>query len=98
MLLTPIRSTIKVMNRRIPGMISVLLMALLPSHAPVIARAVPATSDEVVERGRFRFFDTKQPVGEETYEITRESGEIVLKSQLKLEADKPVALSATLVM
>jgi imidazolonepropionase-like amidohydrolase len=52
----------------------------------------------VVEHGKFLFFDTKQPQGEESYEIISENNALVVRSQLKLESEKKISLSAVLTL
>ena len=63
-----------------------------------IVGAQTKATERVVEHGKFLFFDTKQPQGEESYEIISENNALVLRSQLKLESETKISLSATLTM
>ncbi|MFN2596897.1 MAG: amidohydrolase family protein [Pyrinomonadaceae bacterium] len=76
-----------------------LLVALAPQPAAT-AQGTPARANpQVVERGRFRVFETKLVQGEETYEIAREGDSLVVNSKFDLpywgEERKP-SLAATL--
>jgi imidazolonepropionase-like amidohydrolase len=56
--------------------------------------AAPAT-----ESGTFNLHKFEQPIGKETYTITRSDGEVTLKSDFKfIDRGTPVPLAATLVM
>lgn len=69
------------------------LAFLLVAGARANAQAAQtSTNGQIVERGKFRFFDTKQPQGEESYEITREGRELVLKTTLELESEDKISL------
>jgi imidazolonepropionase-like amidohydrolase len=74
-------------------------LLLIPS-APIVGAQPDKTSTAatVVERGRFRFFDTKQPQGEETYEITSDNNALIVRSHLNLEGDRKSSLSASITM
>jgi imidazolonepropionase-like amidohydrolase len=51
----------------------------------------------VVEKGKFRLHKFEQPIGEETYETTREGESLVTKSDFKFtDRGSPVPLTATL--
>src|SRR5882762_7487409 len=63
-----------------------------------IAGAQAKQTAPVAERGKFLFFDTKQPQGEESYETISENNALVVRSQLKLESETKISLSATLRM
>jgi imidazolonepropionase-like amidohydrolase len=77
--------------------LKVLLLLLLTA---VIAHAQNQTSDaktSVVESGKFRLHKFEQPIGEETYEITREGDSLVVTSNFKFtDRGTPVPLAATL--
>jgi len=81
-------------------LVAFALLASLPLQGTARGRLVtpPESSPaEVVERGRFRIYKLQYPVGEESYEITREGGAHVLsaKFEIKYLGDK-VPLTATL--
>ncbi len=70
----------------------VLLLLLL------LALAVQTQAQTVVESGKFRLHKFEQPIGEETYEITREGDSLITKSNFKFtDRGSPVPLTATLV-
>jgi imidazolonepropionase-like amidohydrolase len=87
-----------------------LLAFVLAAGAMTIPASIPAaptvsaqpartlTAARVVEHGKFRFFDTKQPQGEESYEITNADNTIVVRSQLELESEKKILLTTTLTL
>lgn len=66
--------------------------------APTVCAPPAQTATQVIERGKFRFFDTKQPQGEESYEITDDHNTIVVRSQLELESESKISLSAILTL
>ena len=63
------------------------------------ANAQPKTPP-AIESGRFRFYETKQPRGEETYEIRADAnGEIIIQARTELpfaEQEKKPLVNATL--
>src|SRR5205809_7938381 len=69
------------------------------AHGQIAASAQTASS-VVVESGKFRFYETKQPRGEETYELTRSAkGKLALTVKTLLpfaEQDTKPQVSATL--
>lgn len=65
---------------------------------PIVCAQPAQTAKHVIERGKFRFFDTKQPQGEESYEITDDNNTIVVRSQLELESESKISLSAILTL
>lgn len=71
---------------------------ITPLAAPIVCPQPAQTSTPVVERGKFRFYDTKQPQGEESYEITSDNSTIVVRSQLELESEKKISVRATLTL
>jgi hypothetical protein len=77
----------------------VTVMALRQARRQGETAAARRAGSRIVERGRFRIFETKQLQGEETYEVAREGGGLVVKSKFDLpfwgEENKP-SLSATL--
>ena len=60
---------------------------------------IPSSAPRVVERGTFKIYETKQVQGEESYEVTREGGGLLVKSKFDLplwgEEVRP-SLTATL--
>lgn len=83
----------------ISKLVALVFIAALVSIAG--AQTVSAQTKQtapVVERGRFLFFDTKQPQGEESYEIISENNSLVVRSQLKLESETKISLSAVLTL
>lgn len=65
---------------------------------PIACAQTNSASVKVIERGKFLFFDTNQPQGEESYEITSDNNTIVVRSQLKLEGENKISLSASLTL
>ncbi len=71
----------------------VLILALWAACAQAQV-AAPAT-----ESGTFNLHKFEQPIGKETYTITRSEGDVTLKSDFKfIDRGSPVPLAATLVM
>jgi imidazolonepropionase-like amidohydrolase len=68
--------------------------------APIAGAQTRQTSTPapVIERGKFRFFDTKQPQGEENYAITKDNNTLVVRSQLDLESETKISLTAALTL
>lgn len=66
--------------------------------APIVCTQSAQTTTQVIERGKFRFFDTKQPQGEESYEISDANNTIVVRSQLELESESKISLNAILTL
>src|ERR1044072_4300850 len=61
----------------------------------LLSMLVPASAKaaQVVERGKFIFYDTKQVAGEESSEVTRDGGALIVKSSFalpSLELEKPL--------
>ena len=57
----------------------------------------PTPSPAVVESGKFRLHKFEQPIGEETYEVTREGDSLVVKSHFKFtDRGSAVPLETTL--
>lgn len=75
-----------------------LFVFVLTAGAMSILAAPAVCAQTKVERGKFRFFDTKQPQGEENYEITNDNNTIVVRSKLELESETKITLSATLTL
>ncbi len=74
--------------------LKVLLLLLLLTACAIQARA---QNSQVVESGKFRLHKFEQPVGVETYEITRRGDSLVVKSDFKFtDRGSPVPLTATL--
>src|ERR1041384_486173 len=75
------RLTIRMSNTTCRWFASAFVSTLLLIPSAPIVGAQPdktSTAATVVERGRFRFFDTKQPQGEETYEITSDNNALIV--------------------
>ncbi|HXU38648.1 MAG TPA: amidohydrolase family protein [Blastocatellia bacterium] len=66
--------------------------------APIVCAQPAHAATQVIERGKFRFFDTKQPQGEESYEITNANDTIVVRSQLELTSEQKISLTAALTL
>jgi hypothetical protein len=64
------------------------------------AGAARAANSDIIESGKFRFYETKQPRGEETYEITRSAtGELLLTAKTDMpfaEQEKKPLVKVTL--
>src|SRR5919205_452817 len=74
------------------GLLPLALVLASAAHARAQG-AAPA----VVESGRFRLHKFEQPIGEETYEVTREGDSLVVKSNFKFtDRGTPVPLETTL--
>ena len=73
--------------------VPVLLAGILHGqNAAQPAIATPA----VLEQGKFRLHKVEQPIGEETYEITRDGNSLVVRMDFKFtDRGTPVPLSAT---
>jgi Amidohydrolase family len=56
-----------------------------------------ATGPRVVERGKFRFFDTKQLQSEETYEVGEDDNKLIVKA-LELDLESKTTLTAVLTL
>ena len=70
---------------------SILLLLL------VFTVQTQAQNASVVESGKFRLHKFEQPIGEETYEVTREGNSLVTKSNFKFtDRGSPVPLTTTL--
>jgi len=68
-----------------------------PSTAAAPAMAPPPAPSPAVETGKFRLHKFEQPIGEETYAITREAGTLTLKSDFAFsDRSTKVPLTATL--
>jgi imidazolonepropionase-like amidohydrolase len=77
-----------------------VICIVLALSAPVPTVAFPPQEEQVaggaVERGTFRLHKMEQPIGEETYEITREGQSVVVKMDFKFtDRGTPVPLAAT---
>jgi len=89
------------MNRTsLPFRFLALSFVTLAISSSALGQTKPTSKNsQAVESGTFHFFDTKQPAGEESYEITSESGKLKLTSRLELERDdEKISLAATLIM
>jgi len=88
------------MLRRRPG--RKLAGCALLSLAFALAFAAPAPAQNaagpaVVESGKFRLHKFEQPIGEETYEVTRDGDSLLIKSHFKFtDRGSPVPLETTL--
>ena len=74
------------------GWFSILLFAASLARA----QAAPEQKAAVVEHGKFTLHKFEQPIGEETYEITRDGESLVTKIDFKfVDRGSPVPLSVT---
>lgn len=75
------------------GLLPLAFVLAFAAHAQAQSAAAPS----VVESGRFRLHKFEQPIGEETYEVTREGDSLVVKSHFKFtDRGSPVPLETTL--
>lgn len=90
-----------------PSLTIVSLALLLIVATPIWAQRAPrakstakAPASQIIERGTFLFYETKQPRGQETYEIRTAGGQVKVTAKINLpgmgEEEKP-ALSSELV-
>ena len=89
------------MKDRPPLLILIVFVAagaIMLLASPIVCAQPARTATQVIERGKFRFFDTKQPQGEETYEIIIANDTIVVRSQLELTSEQKISLTATLTL
>src|SRR6185369_15070720 len=57
----------------------------------------PAIAQAVVESGKFRLHKFQQPIGEETYQVSRDGTSLLVKSDFKFtDRGSPVPLTTTL--
>src|SRR5580693_8992237 len=73
------------------------LTVFAQSPAPAAGQAQPATADSAsVEQGKFILHKTEQPIGEETYQITRDGDSLHVKVDFKFtDRGTAVPLTAT---
>jgi imidazolonepropionase-like amidohydrolase len=89
------RHTITRSLRRDAAMLCLSLFVLLSLAAPRVR--MQTTSKTVVESGKFRLHKFEQPIGEESYEITRDGDSLVVTSNFAFtDRTRKVPLSATL--
>jgi imidazolonepropionase-like amidohydrolase len=63
-------------------LVTASITGLAHGQMPANAGAARAANSEIIESGKFRFYETKQIRGEETYEITRAAtGELLLTAK-----------------
>jgi imidazolonepropionase-like amidohydrolase len=63
----------------------------------LIAFVLQTQAQQVTESGKFRLYKFEQPIGEETYETTREGDALVTKSNFKFtDRGSPVPLAVTI--
>src|SRR5579864_4780531 len=78
--------------------IQILLLALLAAATPdaIATQSQTVAASSVVEQGTFTLHKFEQPIGQETYEIRRDSDSLVVKIDFKFtDRGHPVPLSAT---
>lgn len=78
--------------------VSIAAGAIALLAAPIVRAQQSQTAPKVIEQGKLRYFDTKQPQGEESYEITNADNTIVVRSQLELASEQKTSLRATLTL
>ena len=85
-------------RRLCAGLISFLfLLAFSPVGLPAQTASPSAAPAPAGETGKFRLHKFEQPIGEESYAITREAGSITLKSDFAFsDRSTKVPLTATL--
>lgn len=72
-------------------------LVLLTPGIPLRGEIKPASTNEsIVERGKLRFYEFKQPRGEESYEIAKDGDRLVVTSRVELQMEEKISLSATL--
>lgn len=70
-----------------------LLLAMFTTQAT----AQQNSKQTAIETGKFKLHKFEQPIGEETYEVTREGNSLITKSNFKfVDRGSPVPLTATL--
>ena len=80
-----------------PARVARLLLVLVVALAPVALLSQAATSVASTDSGRFRLHKFEQPIGEETYTITRDANTLTLKSDFEFtDRGSKVPLAATL--
>ena len=80
-----------------PARVARLLLVLVVALAPVALLSQAATSVASTDSGRFRLHKFEQPIGEETYTITRDANTLTLKSDFEFtDRGSKVPLVATL--
>jgi len=74
-----------------------LLLVLIVTLSPVVVRSQAAVPAASTDTGRFRLHKFEQPIGEETYTITRDANTLTLKSDFEFtDRGTKVPLAATL--
>jgi imidazolonepropionase-like amidohydrolase len=77
--------------------LAVLLPFALRAQDPPAASAPAPTPADVVAQGKYRLHKFEQPIGEETFVITRSDGGLAVESKFKFtDRGMPVPLTATL--
>jgi imidazolonepropionase-like amidohydrolase len=73
------------------------VVLLLAAQTAGVAQSPAQAAVEVVEKGQFRLHKFEQPIGEESYEISRSGDSLVVKSKFEFtDRGTPVPISATL--
>lgn len=94
------RPLVRKRSQRIIALITLSAMFLLPSCSLETVKAQDASAPAraaVIESGKFRLHKFEQPIGEESYEITRDGDSLVTKSTFEFtDRGRKVPLTATL--
>ena len=73
----------------------ILTSSVLIANSLVVAQTSASEASAVVEQGKFTLHKFEQPIGEETYEIRRDGGSVVVKMEFKFtDRGSAVPLSA----
>src|ERR1041385_7303655 len=84
-------------NRYSRGSISVLAALFLILASNAIRPLVAQMTGSVVESGKFRLHKFQQPIGEETYSVTKDGGSLQLNDDFKfVDRGSPVPLTTSL--
>lgn len=78
--------------------IQIFLLVFLAAAVPetIVAQSQTAVAAAVVEQGKFTLHKFEQPIGQETYEITRDADSLAVKIDFKFtDRGHPVPLSAS---
>lgn len=83
---------------KLTRLLSFIVVLFAPVAQTQAQNATPnATAAAIIESGKFRLHKFMQPIGEETYEISRAGDSLVVKSNFKFtDRGTPVPLTATL--
>lgn len=84
---------VRIIFRAILIVIAIVTLCLA---GPVSAQSATQNDTPVVEQGKFRLHKFEQPIGEETYEVTKDGNALAVKIDFKFtDRGTPVPLTAT---